>query len=136
MAWKKVVVIGVVIVLAAFGLGALVGYRRGRAHTAAGGEPGGCHDFHEAGKYVGQAGCVSGRVLRVFTSRSGNTFLDFCSDYRNCPFTSVIFASDKDKFRGLDALQGRQVELTGGITVYEGRAEIIIHDPQQIRVAP
>src|SRR5512135_2709000 len=58
----------------------------------------GCVDFRDAGPHVGGPGCVSGRLLRVFTSRAGNTFLDFCEDYRNCPFTSVIFASDKNKF--------------------------------------
>jgi hypothetical protein len=145
MARKKIAVIVIVIALAAFGLGTLVGYRRGRPRVgapyiasgaAAGGETGGCVDFREAGSYAGRTGCVSGRVLRVFTSRAGNTFLDFCPDYRTCPFTSVIFASDRDKFGGFDALQGRQVELRGAITIYEGRAEVIIHDPQQIRVVP
>jgi DNA/RNA endonuclease YhcR with UshA esterase domain len=36
----------------------------------------------------------------------------------------------------LDALEGRQVELRGTITVYEGRAEVIIHDSTQIRAVP
>jgi hypothetical protein len=96
----------------------------------------GCVDFHEAGSHVGETGCVSGRVLRAFTSRAGNTFLDFCPDYRNCPFTSVIFASDKSKFGDLGSLAGRQVEIRGFITAYQERAEIIIRNPQQIRVVP
>jgi hypothetical protein len=95
-----------------------------------------CVDFREVGSRIGETGCVSGRVLRVFTSRAGNTFLDFCPDYRNCPFASVIFASDKNKFGVLESLEGRQVEIRGPITVYQGRAEIKIHDPQQIRVVP
>jgi hypothetical protein len=85
---------------------------------------------------VGGPGCVSGRLLRAYTSRGGNTFLDFCEDYRTCPFTSVIFSSDKSKFGDLGMLTGRQVEIQGTITVYEGRAEIIIRDPQQIRAVP
>jgi DNA/RNA endonuclease YhcR with UshA esterase domain len=48
----------------------------------------------------------------------------------------VIFASDKNKFGDLESLQGRHVEIRGAITVYQSRAEIIIHDPQQIRSAP
>jgi hypothetical protein len=74
-------------------------------------------------------------VLRTYTSRVGNTFLDFCQDFRGCPFTSVIFASDKDKFGDLVTLEGKNVEIRGGIIAYQGRAEIIIHDPQQIRNA-
>src|SRR5512143_4105080 len=76
----------------------------------------GCVDFHDAAAHSGETTCVSGRILRVYTSRAGNTFLDFCSDYRACPFTSVIFTSDKDKFGNLQALSGRQVEIHGEIT--------------------
>jgi hypothetical protein len=96
----------------------------------------GCVDFRQAGEHTGQTGCVSGRILRVFTSRAGNTYLDFCPDYRDCPFSSVIFASDRDKFGDLGMLGGRQIELRGPISVYQGRAQIIVHDPQQIRLAP
>lgn len=69
----------------------------------------------------------------MFTSRGGNTFLDFCSDYRKCPFTAVVFASDRSKFGNLGALGGRQVEIEGLIGVYQGRAEIAIRDPEQLR---
>jgi hypothetical protein len=75
-------------------------------------------------------------VLRAYTSRAGNTFLDFCPDYRTCPFTSVIFDSDRSKFGDLGALAGRQVEIRGAVVAYEGRAEIVIRDPEQIRVLP
>jgi DNA/RNA endonuclease YhcR with UshA esterase domain len=96
----------------------------------------GCVDFHDAAPHAGETGCVSGRVVRVFASRGGNTFLDFCEDYRDCPFTSVIFSSDKSKFGDLASLAGRQIEIRGPITVYQGRPEIIIHDSEQIRLAP
>lgn len=96
----------------------------------------GCADFMQAGAHVGEDGCISGRVLRVYTSRSGTTFLDFCQDYRACPFGSVIFASDQSRFGDLGSLRGRQVEVRGPITAYQGRAEIIIHDPAQIQAVP
>jgi len=129
---------------AAFILVSVLAYRLGLRH-AAGPEPSraaepnpesGCLDFHTASGHSGENTCVTGRVLRVFTSRSGNTFLDFCTDYRRCPFTSVIFASDRSQFGNLAALEGRKVEIRGEITSYNSRAEIVIHKPQQIRVAP
>jgi hypothetical protein len=140
---KRILVAG--IVLAVFCLGVLVGRRAGRSPSttssfASGsssrGETAGCVDFHDAGPHAGETGCVSGRVLKVFTSRGGNTFLDFCEDYRDCPFTSTIFSSDKHKFGDLQSLAGRQIEIRGPITVYQGRPEIIIRDPEQIRMAP
>lgn len=99
------------------------------------GARGGCIDFREARSHAGESGCISGYVLRAYTSKSGNTFLDFCSDYRNCPFTSVIFSSDHGKFGNLQTLEGREVNLHGFISAYNGQAEIILHDPQQIEAA-
>jgi hypothetical protein len=135
----------VVIVLVACTLSAFVAYRSGlrravasKAPAAASspGETGGCVAFMEASSLLEKSGCVTGRVLRVYTSRGRNTFLDFCTDYRTCPFTSVIFASDGSKFGDLSALTGRQVEIHGLVESYEGRAEIIVRQPQQIRVLP
>ena len=94
-----------------------------------------CIDFHQAGAHTGEQSCVSGRVLKVFTARSGNTFLDFCADFRNCPFTSLIFSSDRPKFGDLASLGGRQIEIRGKIVPYHGQPEIIVSDPGQIREA-
>jgi hypothetical protein len=131
------------IVLVVFCLGLLVGRRVGRSpsttatsRSSSSGEMAGCVDFHDAAPHAGKTGCVSGRVVKVFTSQAGNTFLDFCEDYRECPFTSVIFSADKNKFGDLESLAGRQIEIRGPITVYQGRPEIIVRDPEQIRLVP
>jgi hypothetical protein len=133
------------LLVAAFGVGALIGHRSGRlgSHTthrasevAIPDESVPCVGVNEAKIHVGEVGCVNGRVMRVFTSRAGNTFLDFCEDYRNCPFTTVIFSTERGKFGNLESLRGREVEIRGRIEAYQGRAEIIIQDPRQIRVSP
>jgi hypothetical protein len=111
------------------------GRRRGSSEARLPSSAHGCVDFHDAAAHIGETSCVSGRVLRVFTSRSGNSFLDFCADYRDCPFTSVIFESDHGKFGNLSTLTGRQVEIHGTIVQYQGHAEIVIRDPGQIREA-
>ena len=136
--------------LVAFGLGAAVGLRFGQRpvigeavpqspasgpQELAGANPPACVDIRDAGRLTGQSGCVTGLVLHVYAARSGNTFLDFCANYRDCPFSSVIFASDKSNFGDLGSLQGRRIEVRGDIVAYQGRAEIIIHDPKQIRRA-
>lgn len=136
------------IVLIASTLSAFLAYRLGLRRaggsfsspptSATGGarQPTGCVDFRDAASQTGKDACVSARVLRVFTSRAGNTFLDFCTDYRKCPFTSVIFSSDREKFGDLETLRGRRVEIRGLVREYQGRAEIIIRNPEQIRVLP
>src|ERR1041385_5841851 len=102
MTWNRkpaLLVVGLLLVCFAFGV--LVGSRfmqrppvdRNvsvvRTSTSAsaapmpGGEPS-CVDIRGASKLEGKYGCVSGRVLKVYTAASGNTFLDFCQDYRTC----------------------------------------------------
>lgn len=138
---RKQLLVVVLIVVVTSTLSALVAYRRALRERPRGPEPAGntaagCVDFRDVAPHVGETGCVSGRVLRVYTSRSGTTFFDFCADYRNCPFASVVFASDQSKFGNLQTLTGRVIEIRGAITVYQGRAEIIIRDPDQIRATP
>ena len=125
--------------IAVVALSSVLAYRLGVRHAA----PvdtvrvpqGGCIQLRDAALHTGENTCVEGRVLRVFTSRSGATFLDFCQDYHHCPFGSVIFATDRSRFGNLGSLEGRKVEISGEITTYNGRAEIVIRDPKQIRVA-
>lgn len=128
--------------IAAVALSTMVAYRLGQRHAGsrdinANGfhvPEGGCIAISEAGNHTGENTCVEGRVLRVFTARSGATFLDFCQDYHHCSFGSVIFAGDRSRFGDLGTLEGKRVEISGEITTYNGRAEIVIRDPKQIRV--
>jgi len=137
---RKQIVLVALVVLVASAVSAVLAYRRALRQATFRQLPtepaGGCVDFRDAGSHVGEFRCISGRVLRVYTSRSGNTFLDFCADYRRCPFTSVIFASDSDKFGNLQTLTAHEIEIRGDITLYQGHAEIIVRDPQQIRARP
>jgi len=93
-----------------------------------------CIDFRKAGNYIGDYKCVRGRVDNVYTSKKGNTFLNFCPDYKTCSFSSVIFSSDSYKFSNPKRYQGKTVEITGLIKTYQGRAEIILNDPSQIKI--
>ncbi len=91
-----------------------------------------CVPFSEALQHVGSTRCVSGTVLNVQEGSRGVTFLDFCQDFRVCPFTVVIFASDLKHVGDVRQLKGRNVEISGTIKVYDGRAEIILSRPKQL----
>lgn len=93
-----------------------------------------CYDFTEAKSHVGETGCIKGKVVQVFTSSKGNTFLNFCSNYKTCSFSAVIFSSDKSKFSDVQTYSGKNVEITGLIRTYQGNAEIIINSPNQIKI--
>jgi hypothetical protein len=50
-----------------------------------------CLPFEEGHKHVGEVKCVTGKVVRVKQGSRGVHFLDFCDDFRLCPFAVVVF---------------------------------------------
>ena len=93
-----------------------------------------CKPVTEAHKYVGDSVCITGKVLKVARSpRSGTHFLNFCDDYRNCPFTVVIFAKDLQRVGDVRQLEGKTIEIYGKVKDYKGQAEIILNDVRQLR---
>ncbi len=93
-----------------------------------------CYDYTDARKHIGETGCIKGKIVQVYTSTKGNTFLNFCYDYKTCPFSAVIFSSDANKFSDPQKYSGKNVEFTGLIRTYEGSAEIILKSPTQIKI--
>lgn len=89
-------------------------------------------DYTEAIKHVGSLASVRGTLVDSYISKTGTVFLDFCKDYKSCPFSAVIFADDAKKFGDLSKYNGAKVTLTGKIVSYEGRAEIVLSSPSQI----
>ncbi|HZQ21522.1 MAG TPA: hypothetical protein VFA89_01870 [Terriglobales bacterium] len=92
----------------------------------------GCIPFREAPKHVGETKCVSGKVLRVKPGSRGVHFFDFCEDYRVCPFTVVVFASNLKHVGDVRQLEGKDIEIHGTIKEYDGRAEIILERAGQL----
>ena len=77
---------------------------------------------------------MTGTVVKVSVSqRSGTHFLNFCPDYRDCPFSVVVFAKDLSKVGDVRHLEGKILEIYGKIRVYKGQAEIILNDLRQLR---
>jgi len=81
---------------------------------------------------VGEIKCITGKVVRVKQGNRGVHFLDFCEDYRLCPFTVVIFPGDLKSVGDVRQLQGRQIEIHGQAKEYDGRAEINLEEYRQL----
>ncbi|HTK94377.1 MAG TPA: exodeoxyribonuclease VII large subunit [Terriglobales bacterium] len=94
-----------------------------------------CIPYSEAAKHVGESVCVTGKVVKVAESKSGTWFLDFCDDYRKCPFTVVVFARNLRDVGDVRRLAEQQVEIFGKIKLYQARAEIILSDLRQLHGA-
>lgn len=91
-----------------------------------------CIPFSDAHKHIGETRCVAGLVHAVKEGSKGVTYLDFCEDYRLCPFTVVIFPRDLKHVGDVRELRGKNVEIHGEIRHYDDRAEIILSEYQQL----
>jgi len=92
-----------------------------------------CISIEDAPNKIGDTVCVAGKVLKVAQSRGGSFFLDFCQDYRKCPFTVVVFPSNLKDVGDVRQLEGKDIEIHGKIQEWRGRAEIILRDVRQLK---
>ena len=92
----------------------------------------------EVSRHTGDSIVVCGKVagMRYFeNSRNQPTFLNMGADFPNQQVTVVIWGDVRKQFAGdLDDLKGKQICITGRITLYKDRPQILIHDPGQVRI--
>jgi len=82
----------------------------------------------QEGKQVKVKGVVDGQK----TSAKGVTYLNFGGRFPNHVFSCVLRA--KDFPNGVTSYEGKEVEVTGFIKMYEGKPSMDIKSPDQIRM--
>jgi DNA/RNA endonuclease YhcR with UshA esterase domain len=87
----------------------------------------------DAKAHVGQTVTIEGPVGNVYTARSGMTFIDIGGRYPDNAFAAVIFADDTAKFPNIKALDGKVVDVTGAVSLYRGKPEIILKSADQVK---
>ena len=76
---------------------------------------------------------VTGKVEEV-SVRSTVTILDVDGAGRSAPFTAVIFSANAGAFGNLERFNNQKVEISGTITDYRNKPEIILESPSQVTV--
>jgi DNA/RNA endonuclease YhcR with UshA esterase domain len=87
----------------------------------------------EANQHIGRFVAVRGYIAEV-NKRERVAYLNFVESYPKTPFTGVIFAGDFDKLGDLSRFLHKDVEVTGIISVYRNKPQIIINDESQIKI--
>jgi DNA/RNA endonuclease YhcR with UshA esterase domain len=89
----------------------------------------------EAIRYVGKSVEVRGFVVSVTISPLGTTFINFGQDYPNQTFAGFIAAGSKMATdERIDTLQGKIIGITGTVELYQGKPEIRVMSPDQIKI--
>lgn len=84
---------------------------------------------------VGKNLTVCGYVEKVGQSKSGITFINYAE--KDSPYTGVIYAKDSINFteyKPKDFLMGKQVCISGVVSLFKGKPQIVISSPKQIRI--
>jgi hypothetical protein len=89
----------------------------------------------DAPKHLGETVTIEGPASEVhIDSHSGVIFINMGGRFPNQACTGVIFKDDAGKFPDLDSLPGKVITITGRVKDYKGRCEIILNDPEQLKV--
>jgi DNA/RNA endonuclease YhcR with UshA esterase domain len=88
---------------------------------------------NDASKHVGDSLTVRGYVADVFESEKVS-YLNFGKKFPRNIFTCTVFAGSAGSFGELKKYRGRQVEVTGKITSYKNKPQMILWTEAQIRI--
>ena len=90
----------------------------------------------DAVSHVGETASVCGVVASAkfeAHARSQPTLLDFGKSYPHAIFTAVIYRDNRPKFGAPEtSLRGKQICVTGEISDYYAKPEIVLTDPSQL----
>src|SRR6266498_2475834 len=86
----------------------------------------------EAAKHVGEIATITDRVDGVHQSGKGNIFLNMGGKYPNQSFTAWIPSASAAQFSNPQQYEGKRVAVSGKITLYRGKPEIIVTNVSQI----
>jgi hypothetical protein len=73
-------------------------------------------------------------IRQIFEERDGDLLiLDFDKNYRTA-MTAILRNADFPKFPGMRTLESKEILVAGKFTEYQGRAQIELSDPGQIKL--
>ena len=90
----------------------------------------------DAAGHIGETATVCGVVASAkyeANAKSQPTLLDLGKAYPNAVFTAVVYGENRAKLGTPEtALRGKRICVTGKISDYQGKPEIVLTDPSQL----
>jgi DNA/RNA endonuclease YhcR with UshA esterase domain len=90
----------------------------------------------EAQQHIGESATVCGTVASARyadRSKGSPTFLNLGHAYPNEDFTAVIWGENRSKFGTPEHLAGQSICVTGPLTLYKGKPEMVLRDKSQLK---
>ena len=90
----------------------------------------------DAVRHIGETATICGVVASAkfeANAQSKPTLLDLGKAYPHAVFTAVIYGDNRSKFGTPETLlRGKRICVTGQISDYRGKPEIVLTDPNQL----
>jgi len=90
----------------------------------------------QAASHIGETATVCGVVVSAeYEANEQNqpTLLDLGKPHPNAIFTAVIYGENRAKFGTPEtSLRGKRICMTGQISDYQGKPEIVLTEPSQL----
>ena len=86
----------------------------------------------EASRHVGETAIITGKVESVQQSGKENLILTMAGTYPSQAFTVFIPATTAVQFPHPQQYEGKTIAVSGKISLYHGKPEIIVMSPNQL----
>ena len=91
-------------------------------------------DLAGAQKLLGKEGAFEGTVTKVYTPKKNTiVILNFAPSFRDA-LTAVVKPESYENFPDLRTLEKKRVLVSGKLEVYQGRPQIVLTKPEQVRI--
>jgi len=88
---------------------------------------------NQASSYIGKNCIIKGYVADVVI-REKVAYLNFEEKYPQNPVSGTIFSDYFDSFSDLKKYKNKYVEMSGTVSEYKGKPQIILKSPNQIKI--
>ena len=87
----------------------------------------------EVNAHIGDSLTIKGFVADVYVSEKVS-YLNFENKFPKNIFSCAIFSSKAEAFGDLSKYKSKEVEVTGKITTYKNKPQVILNSPDQIKI--
>ncbi len=86
-----------------------------------------------AKNFVNKDTTVVGVATQVNTTKSGVTFINMDGKFPENKFSAIIYKDDSSKFEDVKKMEGKTIEVSGKIQEYNGKYNIVLKEPKQLK---
>lgn len=88
---------------------------------------------NQSSKYIGKHAIVTGFVVDVFRNEKVS-YMNFDAKFPKNTFAAVVFKDDFEKFGDLNRFKNKTVEISGVISEYNRKPQIILKNLSQVKI--